>query len=134
MTSYVRRIIDKLLAIQDRFYPETKEYYRMGSGKVALVRIVGIDGDSVLLKCDGYRITYASEDDQPVHIFRMTVDTFLNILSGEEDLREAIAKGHFVIENASTGTVDIVELEKWAKAFERLRGLILKYSRLLKKG
>jgi len=124
---YVKTIIDKLLSIQDRFYPEAKEYFSMGEGKVSLLRVVGVDGETILLKCEGGRVKYARGDETPIHIFRCTSDTFLDILSGDEDLREAITKGHFIIESASTGTIDLVEMEKWSKAFERLRGLVMKY-------
>ncbi len=124
---YVKAIIDKLLSLQARFYPEAKEYYAMGEGKVSLLRVVGVDGETVLLKCQGGRIQYAQGNETPVHIFRCTSDTFLDILSGDEDLREAITKGHLIIEDASTGTIDLVEAERWSKAFERLRGLVKKY-------
>ncbi|MEM1710354.1 MAG: hypothetical protein QW820_05645 [Sulfolobales archaeon] len=124
---YVKKIIDKLLALQDRFYPEVYEYYKMGEGRVSLLRVVGIDGESVLLKVEGGRIKYARGDETPIHIFKTSVDTFLDIVSGDEDLRDAMTKGHFIIENASTGTIDLVEMERWAKAFSRLRGLVTKY-------
>jgi len=124
---YVREIIDKFLRIQNRFYPEAEEYFSMGEGKVSLLRVVGVDGESVLLKCNKSRIEYAKGDETPVDIFRCTSDTFLNVLSGDEDLREAITKGHFLIESVKTGSVDLVECEKWAKAFSRLKGLIRKY-------
>jgi len=124
---YIRRIIDKLLALQDRFYPEVEEYYRAGEGRVALLKVVGVDGDSVLLKCEKGRVRYADGNEKPVHVFRTSVDVFLDLVSGDRDLRECIAKGSFVIEDASTGTVDVVELEKWAKAFERLRRIVTRY-------
>ena len=124
---YVKTLIDKLLSIQERFYPEAKEYLNMGEGKVSLLRVVGVDGETVLLKCHGGRIQYAQGNETPLHVFRCTSDTFLDILSGDEDLREAITKGHFLIESASTGTIDLVEMERWSRAFERLRGLVTKY-------
>lgn len=124
---YVKKIIDKLLALQDRFYPEVYEYYRMGEGKVSLLRVVGVDGESVLLKVEGGRIKYARGDETPIHIFKTSVDTFLDLVSGEEDLRDAITKGHFVIESATTGTIDLVEMQRWASAFSRLRGLVMRY-------
>lgn len=122
--SYVRKIVDKLLSLQDRFYPEVEEYYRVGEGRVALLRVVGVGGDSVLLKCEGGRIRYAGGSESPLHVLRCSVDTFLDIVSGDEDLREAMTRGHLVIEDASTGTVDLVEMYKWARAFERLRGIV----------
>ncbi|MEM0261763.1 MAG: hypothetical protein QXN17_03815 [Nitrososphaerota archaeon] len=124
---FVKDIIDKILSIQDRFYPETIEYYKMGEGKVSLLRVVGVDGESVLLKVDGGKIKYAKEDETPIHILRCSTDTFLDLISGEEDLRDAMTKGHFIIESAATCTMDLVEMEKWAKAFSRLRRLINKY-------
>ena len=122
---YVKELIDKLLHLQDRIYPEVKEYYNIGEGKVGLLRVVGIDGEVVMLKVQNGRIKYADGTEKPTHIFRCTSDTFLDILSGDEDLREAITKGHFVIENGSTGTIDLVEMQKWSIAFERLKGIIL---------
>jgi hypothetical protein len=121
---YVKDIVDRLLRLQDRFYPEVAEYYKIGEGKVSLLRVVGVDGEGVLLKVEGGRIRYAGDDERPVHIFRMSTDTFLSLISGEEGLREAMTKGHFLIEDASTGSVDVVELERWAKAFERLGSLV----------
>ena len=126
-TGYVKEIIDKFLTIQSRFYPDVEEYFSMGEGKVSLLRVVGIDGESVLLKCSRGRIEYAQGNEPPVDIFRCTTDTFLDVLSGDEDLREAITKGHLLIESASTGSVDLVECEKWARAFSRLKGLVKKY-------
>ena len=124
---YVKDFIEKLLSIQARFYPEAEEYFSMGEGKVSLLRVVGVDGETVLLKCNRGRIEYAKETETPEDIFRCTSDTFLNVLSGDEDLREAITRRHFLIESAKTGTIDLVECQKWAKAFERLKGLIRKY-------
>ena len=124
---FVKDIIDKLLNLQSRFYPDVAEYYRLGEGKVSLLRVVGVDGETVLLKCSQGRIEYAQGNETPNHIFRMSTDTFLNIICGEEDLREAITKGHFTIEDANTGSIDLIELERWAKAFDRLKRLVIRY-------
>ncbi|MEM1868569.1 MAG: hypothetical protein QXU90_00445 [Acidilobaceae archaeon] len=126
---YVKKIIDKILDIQDKFYyhPETIEYRRIGEGKIALLRVVGVDGESVILKVEGGRIVYARGDETPIHIIKCSIDTFLDLISGDEILRDAITKGHFVIESASTGDIDLVELERWAKAFDRLKKIIYKY-------
>ena len=126
MPGYVKEIVNKLLGLQKRFFPEMEEYFTMGEGKVSLLRVVGIDGESVLLRCNKGRITYAQGDETPMHIFRTSSDSFLNVISGDEDLREAITKGHFLIESASTGSIDLVEAEKWAKGFSRLRYLLKK--------
>lgn len=122
-----KEIIDKLLKIQDRFYPDVAEYYQAYNGRVALLRLVGMDGGSLLLKLEKGRIKYAQGNENPIHIFKMSTDTFINILIGAENIREAWTKGHFVIEDASTGEVNIIELQRWSKAFESLRGILTKY-------
>jgi len=86
---YVKKIIDKLLALQDRFYPEVSEYYRIGEGRVSLLRVVGVDGDSVLLKVEGGRIKYARGDETPIHIFKTSVDSvpwYSPVIIKENDL------------------------------------------------
>lgn len=72
---YVKKIIDKLLKLQNRFYPEVKEYYTIGKGKVSLLRVIGVDGESVLLKCNGSKIEYARGDETPEHIFVCSTDS-----------------------------------------------------------
>lgn len=121
-------IIDRFLRLQDRLYPEAEEYFKMGEGRVSLLRIRGLDGGSILLKCENKRIKYAQGNETPVHIFTCSPDTFLNILTpGVGTLREAITKNHFMIEDVSTGNIDLVEAQKWSVAFSRLKGLIRKY-------
>lgn len=121
---YVKRIVDKLLKLQDKLYPYVADYYAAGEGRVGLLRVVGVDGEEVLLKCEGGRLVYAKPGEKPHHVFKCTTDTFLSLVLGEEDFREALAKGHLVIESGFTGEVDVVEMEKWARAFERLRHVI----------
>jgi len=125
--SFKRKLLELLLRLQNKFYPEVEEYASNINERVSLLRVVGIDGESLLLKYHNGRISYAKGNETPVHIFRTTIDTFLDVLSGDEDLRESITKGHFVIENASTGSIDLVECEKWARAFNNLKGIIRKY-------
>lgn len=124
---HVKKIIDRFLKIQNSFYPEVKEYATQVKQRVSMLRVVGLDGESILLKFNNGRLHYASENEIPVHVFRTTVDTFLDILAGDQELREAITKDKFVIEDASTGSIDLVECEKWAKAFNNLKGMIRKY-------
>jgi len=123
---YVKRLVDKLISLQDRFYPDIWPYLRQGKGNVAFLRVVGEGGDNVLLKCNGEKIMYAEGNEKVKHIFTTHIDTFLKILAGEETLREAVTKRHFVIENAETNEIDVVELEKWARTFERMRYLLKK--------
>jgi len=123
---YVKRLIDKLISLQDRFYSDIWPYLRQGKGNVALLRVVGEGGDNVLLKCNGEKITYAEGNEKVKHILTCSIDTFLRILANEETVREAVTKRHFVIENAETNEIDLVELQKWASTFERMRHLLKK--------
>ncbi|MEM1820601.1 MAG: hypothetical protein QXU64_03300 [Thermofilaceae archaeon] len=127
---YVKRIIDKVISLQDRLdIPELREYKREGEGKVGLLRVEGVGGESVLLKVENGRLVYARGDETPHHVFRCSIDTLLDLVTGEIDLRDAITMGYFVIESATTGEIDLVELERWAKAFERLKWIIDRYVR-----
>jgi len=128
MTSYLKGLLDKLLSLQKKFLsnPSGKMAYKEGKGNVGYLRITGSGGDDFLLKAENRGIKYADEGEEPDHIFTTSEDTFLNILSGEEGIREAVTKGHFTIEDAETQEIDVVEMEKWSKTFNRLRGLIRK--------
>ena len=120
-------IIDHIIRIQERFYPEVQEYYKMGEGRVSIFRLEGIGGGTLYLKCENNRIKYAKDTETPFHIFTCTPDTFLNIWLGIETMRQAITMNHFMIEATSTGDVDAVEVQKWSRAFETSRGVIRKY-------
>ncbi|MFQ6075878.1 MAG: hypothetical protein ACE5Z5_07070 [Candidatus Bathyarchaeia archaeon] len=121
---YIKNLLDRLLEMQDRFRSEAVEYYREGEGRVSLLRVVGMSGETLLLKEEGGRIRYAEGNENPVHVFRCSEDTFLDLLANETTIRREVTLGHFTIEDASSGEINLVEMEKWAKAFERLRGLI----------
>lgn len=122
--SDVKKIVDKLLNLQDRFFSEAQELYEEGEGRVSLLQVVGLDGDNLKLKVEGQKIVYANDADVPVHILKCSVDCFLDIVSGDLSLREAITKGYFVIESANNGTINLVECEKWARAFKAFNHII----------
>jgi putative sterol carrier protein len=121
---HANNIISKLLNVQDKFIDDAQEYIESGKDKVSMLKIVGIDDEVILLKVQNQRIVRASEEDNPTEIFKCTIDTFLDVVSGDIQLREAITKGHFTIENATTRQIDLVECEKWSKAFEKLHSLV----------
>jgi len=118
----VKDILDYLFRLQDRFYKDVEEYYKEGEGRVSLLRVTGIGGETVLLKVENQRLKYARGDETPIHIFKLSFDTFLDILERptEENIRSKWTKNALVIEDASTGAPNIVEFEKWARAFRRL--------------
>lgn len=121
---YIKKLVDKIISLQSKYRPDLEEYYREGEGRVALLRVVGMDGETLLLKEHGGRIKYATGNENPVHIFRCSSDTFLDILANETTIRKEATLGHFTIEDAKSGEINLVELEKWSKAFDRMRGLI----------
>jgi hypothetical protein len=121
---YIKNLLDKIIAMQDRFHPDLAEYTQEGEGRVARLNIVGMDGELILLKEEGGRIRYADPNEKPVHVFRCSSDTFLDLLSGDSTVRKEATLGHFIIEDADSGEINLVELEKWSKAFERMRGLL----------
>ncbi len=122
----VKKIVDKLLQLQDRFYKEAEEFYQEGKGRVSMLKVVGIDGETLKLKCDGQRIVYAEGNEEPVHVLKCTMDCFLDVVSGDLSLREAITKGNFVIETASDGNINLIECEKWAKSFRAMSAIVAK--------
>ena len=115
-------IIDFLLRLQERFYKDVQQYYKQGEGRVSLLRVTGIDGETVLLKVENRRLKYAEGDETPIHIFRLSNDTFLDIIDNptEQNIRSKWTKSAIVIEDAQTGSPNVVELEKWARAFRNL--------------
>ena len=121
---YIKNLVDKIIVLQDKFRPDLEEYYQEAQSRTALLRVVGMDGETLLLKAEGGRIKYADPNDRPVHIFRCSSDTFLDLLADETTVRKEATLGHFTIEDAVSGQINLVEIEKWAKAFERMRGLL----------
>lgn len=121
---YIKNLMDKVIALQTKFRPDMEEYYQEAKTRTALLRIVGLDGETLVLTVNNGRISYGDPNDKPVHVFRCSSDTFLDLLSGETTVRKEATLGHFTIEDANSGEINIVELEKWSKAFDRMRGLL----------
>jgi len=126
-----RRIIDKLLALQKLFYLSDRtaeQWMKEGEGNVALLQIVGVSGESLLLKYEHGRLDYARGDESPKHVFVTSEDTFLDLVVDPtaENLRSKITKGHFAIRDASTGEINLVEVQKWVRGFQML-GRVVKH-------
>jgi len=117
-----KRIIEKLIALQNKFFLDAKPYYEQGKDKVALLRVVGLEGETLLLKCDGDRILYADGDQSPTEVFECSEDTFIDLVAEPtaENFTDKVTLGHFCIRNGKTGEISIVEIEKWKRGFERL--------------
>ena len=116
--------MDKIISLQSKFRPDLEEYTQEVKSRTALLRIVGLDGETLLLKVENNKFKYADPDDKPVHVFRCSTDTFLDLLAGDTTIRKEATLGHFTIEDANSGEINIVELEKWSKVFDRMKGLL----------
>lgn len=123
---YIRKLVDKIMDLQEKYRPDLEEYVHEGKDRVALLRVVGTSGETLLLKEQGGHIRYATGKETPVHIFRCSEDTFLDILANDTTIRKEATLGrrHFTIEDAKSGEINIVELAKWSRAFDRMRGLL----------
>lgn len=124
--TYVTRIVKKLIRYQDTLMdePEAKVRAREGDGRVTLLRVTGENGADLLLKAEDGRVGYADERQPKDHIIKCSEDTFLNLLTREMSMREAIARNHLVIEDARDGRINLAEMKKWGDAFNNLSGLL----------
>lgn len=123
--TFVREVVERLIRLQDKIAPSAEDLIAEQEGRCSVLRVVGTkERENLLLKIQNGRISFAQPRTQPYHVFKCTKDTFLNLLTGDETVREAVTKKHFVVEDATTGTIDLVECEKLSKAFTRLGGLL----------
>ena len=116
--------MDKIISLQNKFRPELEEYTQGIVSRAAILRIVGVDGETLLLKLENGNVHYGDASDKPVHIFRCSSDTFLDLLAADTTVRKAATLGHFTIEDANTGDINVVEIEKWSRAFDNMRSLL----------
>jgi hypothetical protein len=130
-----KRIIQRLLELQEMFYLGHRNlvdpWVKEREGTVSLLQIVGLDGESLLLKYEDGRLKYAQGDESPKHVFVCSGDTFLDLIAEPtgENLRRKVTKGHFYIRDAPTGEINLVEMTRWVRAFEAL-GRVAKHALL----
>jgi len=126
---FVKDVIDKLIRLQAKLIPEAEPYMDddlIQKGRTSLLRVVGHGGENLLLYVKNGHLGYANKKTKPYHVFKCTIDTFISLLTGDVTMREVITKKQFVIEDAKTHSIDLVECERWAKAFQKLGGLFRK--------
>lgn len=132
---YIRNLLDFIMRMQSKYRPDLEQYYQEGRGRIAMLKICGSSGETLLLKEGGGAINYASPGEKAADVFQCSEDTFLDILAAaiggkaKGVLREKWNNNHFVIMNAETGEADVVQIEKWARAFD-LWGNLLSLSGL----
>ena len=121
---YIKNLVDFIMKMQAKYRRDLDSYYQDGRGRVALLRICGSTGETMLLKEDGGSLKYAEAGDKAVDVFQCSEDTFIDILAAALGgrargvLREKWVNNHFVIMNAETGEADVVQIEKWARGFD----------------
>lgn len=122
----IKEVIEGLLRLQDKILARERDWIveeaKENVGNVAQIEIYNVFGTyAERLKLDnGYRIVKTTEP--PKHVIRVHIDTFIDLLTGDLDFKDAYAKGlvEFKGENYHLHAI------KWAKGFERIR----KYLRL----
>ena len=126
--SDVEDIINGLLRLQDKILGDkpvdrwVKDRVVENVGNVALLRVFDEEGETeVTLKLDrDLRIRKTKE--KPKHVITMHIDTFIDLLSGDLDFRQAYVNGLIDFQ----GEDYHLHCLMWARAFERIRGWLIK--------
>lgn len=127
MASSIEKILDKLIKVQEKFYGEWKHAIADEGnveGRSSFLEVVGPDGGSFKLEIYRGFIRRANGAVRPSHIIRIAEDAFLGILTRETTLDECFDKREAVILDFSDEKINIVELIKWKKIFNRLGNVI----------
>jgi len=126
--SDVEDIINGLLRLQDKILGDkpidrwVKDRVVENVGNVASLRVFDEEGETeVTLKLDrDLRIRKTKE--KPKHVITMHIDTFIDLLGGDLDFRQAYVNGLVDFEGENYH----VHCMLWARAFERIRGWLIK--------
>jgi len=126
--SEVEEIINGLLRLQDKILGDksidrwVKDRASENIGNVASLRVFDEEGQTeVTLKLDK-DMKIKKTNEKPRHVITMHIDTFIDLLSGELDFKEAYVNGLIEFD----GDNYHVHAMMWAKAFERIRGWLVK--------
>jgi len=119
--SFVKRLLDKLLALQEelRTHSDVRSRLIEGEGKAGLLEVYGPDGGVYGFKVERGRIR-PYEGGNYDTIISLSEDTFLDLLSGDLDLDDAWARG--LVE--FYGKNWMVDAQKFKEGFRQLRHLI----------
>jgi len=126
--SDVEDIINGLLRLQDKILGDkpvdrwVKDRVVENIGNVASLRVFDEEGETeVTLKLDR-DLRIRKTEDKPKHVITMHIDTFIDLLSGGLDFRQAYVNGLVDFEGENYH----VHAMMWARAFERIRGWLIK--------
>jgi len=92
-------------------------------GNIAMIRVYDEEGVSeVTLKLtEDLKIVKTNEN--PKHVITMHINTFIDLLTGDLDFRDAYVNGLLDFQGENYH----VHCMLWAKSFERLRGILKRY-------
>ena len=131
--SEIKEIVDGLLRLQDKILSREswlKDEAKENIGNVAQIEVYDLYGTyrERLKLAPGLKIVRT--DEKPLHLIRLHIDTFIDLLLGERDgepfdFGKAYAMGLVEFE----GQDYHFHATKWAKSFERLR----KYLKLVRR-
>jgi len=127
--SDVEDIINGLLRLQDKIIGDkpvdrwVKDRVVENIGNVASLRVFDEEGETVVtLKLDkDLRIRKTNE--KPKHVITMHIDTFLDLLSGDLDFKDAYVNGLIDFQGENYHLHCLL----WAKSFKRLRSVLKRY-------
>ena len=118
--SYIKRLIDRLISLQD-WVIKRDEYARYmmdteAEGKKGLLVVLGKDGGRFPIEVLGKRIKWSSSERDYLHKVTMSEDTFLDIVSGLSTLDEKFTLGHIDIQGPNW----MLHAKKWRDGFKRM--------------
>jgi len=92
-------------------------------GNIAMLRVYDDNGVSEITLKLTEDLKIVRTNEKPKHIITMHLDTFLDLLSGDLDFRDAYVNGLLDFQ----GEAYHVHALLWSKAFERLRWVLKRY-------
>jgi len=118
---YIKDLTDKIISVQSMIFGYVdKDDLVEGEGNIAELEVLGVNGERLRLKFDGSRIRYAENSEMPLHIIRMSEDTYLDLIDGDTDLGTELDLGHITFEGENW----LYHATKWRQGFERIRGIL----------
>jgi len=127
--SDIEDIINGLLRLQNIVFGSkpadiwVKEKAIENTGNIAQIVVYEDDkAVNVNLKLDE-NLNIVKTNEPPKHVLSMHIDTFLDLVSGDMDLKSAYLRGLVTFEGENYHVHAIL----WGQSFERLRGLIKQY-------
>jgi len=92
-------------------------------GNIAMIRVYDEEGVSEVTLKLTEDLKIVKTNEKPRHVITMHINTFIDLLTGDLDFRDAYVNGLIDFQGESYHVHALL----WSKAFERLRWLLKKY-------